>query len=172
MLELIDGRDIATIADRDLFTPLGITRWSWGKGTNGFFLPYVGLRMTPRDMLKLGNLMLQKGRWEGRAVVPAAWVDAVTAPRIPVPTKLFDLDGTGTQYGYTWWNGSTGDPDSGGRWYSTVGNGGQRIFVAPEKDLVVVMTAGEYGNSQIQAWETKLLRALLDALGPAKSLSD
>jgi len=161
MLELIDGRSIAEIAKSDLFEPLGITDWRWGKGWNGYYLPNAGIGLRSRDMLKIGELMLAHGSWQGRQVIPAAWVDEVTAPLIRVQTTAFDLDEQGTSYGYFWWNGTVDIQGQRTRWYSTVGNGGQKIFVVPSLELIVIMTGGEYGSLRMQIWETGLLREII-----------
>ena len=164
MLELIDGRPITEIVRTDLFLPLGIVDLKWGKGANGYPLPYAGLGLRSGDMLKLGELMLARGRWQGRQVIPAEWVDAVTSPLVKVETNFFDLDDQGTSYGFFWWNGTYDGQGVKTRWYSTVGNGGQKIFVVPALELIVVMTGGDYGQPEIQIWETGLLKKLLAAV--------
>ena len=164
MLELIDGRSIEEIARTELLEPLGIVDWKWGKGWNGYYLPNAGLGLRSRDMLKLGELMLARGEWRGRRIVPVAWIDEATSPLLRVQTNYFDLDDKGTSYGYFWWNGSVDWLGEGVSWYSTVGNGGQKVFVVPAKDLVVVMTAGDYGKPAIQLWETALLKRILAAM--------
>jgi CubicO group peptidase (beta-lactamase class C family) len=166
MLELIDGRLIAEIARTDLFVPLDITNWRWGKGWNGYCLPNAGIGLRSRDMLKLGELMLAHGRCQGRQVVPAAWVDTVTAPLIKVQTTAFDLGDQGTIYGYFWWNGTVDIQGQRIRWYSTVGNGGQKIFVVASFELIVIMTGGEYGSLRMQIWETELLSEILGTVTP------
>jgi CubicO group peptidase (beta-lactamase class C family) len=77
-------------------------------------------------MLKIGYLYLNEGRWEGKQVVPAAWVAASTRKHI---------DGTLQDgYGYQWWVADGGV-------YMALGYGGQYILVAPELDMVVVFTS-------------------------------
>lgn len=122
-----------------LFEPLGITDVEWIRDFLGRPMAYTGLRMRPRDMAKLGQLVLDHGRWQGRQIVPAAWIDASLEPRLPT-----GFDDTG--YGYFWW---TGRADWHGRslaWGAAFGNGAERIFVLPELDLCVAVTAGAYGD--------------------------
>ena len=67
-------------------------------------------------------------------------------------------------YGYFWWNSTTNGLGKVMRWFSTVGNGGQKIFIAPKLNLIVEMTAGDYGDPDIQIWETALLKQILAAI--------
>jgi len=161
ILELIDGRPLEAIAQADLWIPLGIEPVAWGRRSDGEVLAFAGLGLRSRDLAKLGQLVADRGRWEGLPVVPEDWIRRITAPRVDTHTGWFDLDDAGTWYGLGWW---TGTIDVGGqpqRWVSTVGNGGQRVFVVPELGRVVVLTAGDYGDPSIQIWETKLLATLM-----------
>jgi CubicO group peptidase (beta-lactamase class C family) len=78
-------------------------------------------------MAKLGYLYLHEGAWNGKQVVPAAWVRNSTAPHITA--------GSSMQYGYQWWISPQG------KWFAALGRFGQSIFVVPSLDLVVVFTA-------------------------------
>ncbi len=132
---------IETYAQLNLFGPLGIERFEWSKN-NGIPRAASGLRLTPRDMAKVGLTMLNGGRWDNRQVVPEQWVGASTSPHIGV-----DPDSTcGTKYGYLWWISpgcSTAPPSPG---FAGIGNGGQRIWVIPSRKLVAVLTAGLYND--------------------------
>ncbi|HVM97569.1 MAG TPA: serine hydrolase, partial [Candidatus Acidoferrales bacterium] len=129
------------LARTKLFEPLGISDWKWIGDVYGRPLAFAGLRMRPRDLVKLGRLLLDHGQWRGNQIVPAKWVDESLRPHIPIPNGL--------QYGYLWW---TGTVDHGGRklgWAAGFGNGGQRLFVVPELDMAVVVTAGAYNQAGI-----------------------
>ena len=93
-----------------------------------------GLRLRPRDMAKIGELLLRKGMWNGRRVVSEAWIEESTQAR-PAGRWL---------YGYQWWMGNSVVGDHAISWIAGVGLGGQRIYIAPAFDLVVVVTAGLY----------------------------
>jgi CubicO group peptidase (beta-lactamase class C family) len=115
-------------------------------------MAYAGLRLKPRDLLRIGQMMLDHGRWQGRQIVPAAWVKESIRPHVATGK------GAGTGYGYFWW---TGDIDWQGKtlaWSAAVGNGGQRLFLVPALDLAVVMTAGAYNDTGIVAKEGDLLK--------------
>lgn len=169
MLELIDGRPLERIAQTDLWEPLGITTVAWGRRVDGEVLAFAGLGLTVGDLAKLGRLVAQRGVWEGRRVVSEAWVDRLVAPRVDTGTTLFDLDGAGTSYGLGWWTGTLTIAGRAHRWASTVGNGGQRVFLVPDLERVVVLTAGDYGDPSIQQWETNLLgRLMTEAPSPQR----
>jgi CubicO group peptidase (beta-lactamase class C family) len=131
-------RDFARTA---LFEPLGIRDWEWVADPYGHPLAFAGLRMRPRDLAKIGRLVLGHGTWEGRQIVPSDWVTASLVAHIAT--------GDGLSYGYQWWMGTI---DRDGRpiaWAAAFGNGGQRLFVVPDLDLAVVVTAGTYNDPQI-----------------------
>lgn len=137
LLERRTGLHADAFAARYLFEPLGITEWRWFRNQEGHPHTGGGLSLRPRDMAKLGLLYLREGRWGDRQVVPASWVRTST-------TRHVDLSGRReVAYGYLWWIHRP-DPDGRGRQdiYAAEGFRGQYIFVVPEHDMVVVVTAG------------------------------
>jgi len=150
VLERLENRKFLDLVREDLLTPLGITSWAWATSTHGDPLGFAGLRLTPRDMGTIGLMVLAHGQWQGRHVVPRAWVDETTQTQIDTGTDLFSLDGRPAGYGYQWWTGTARGPSGPVAWASAIGNGGQRIFVVPDLDLVCVVTAGDYGDRAIQ----------------------
>jgi len=118
-----------------LFQPLGINHFEWLKDATGHTLGGTGLALTSEDMLRFGQLYLQKGKWDGLPLLPADWVIESTRSQIPVQA--------GVNYGYQWWVRPNGI-------YNALGWGGQQIMVIPQKDMVVVFTAGIHDAS----WNT------------------
>lgn len=118
-------------ARRELFEPLGISPDGWLTDRNGVALGGWGLRLSAREMAKLGYLFLRGGAWDGREIVTRAWVEAATAVH---------ADGGGTEptgYGYHWWiHNRLGA-------YMALGRGGQIVYVRPAKDLIVAMRADD-----------------------------
>jgi CubicO group peptidase (beta-lactamase class C family) len=158
------GKPLAELAREDLFAPLGITQFEWTGDIHGRALPFAGLRLRPRDMLKLGRLVNARGMWQGRQVVPADWIAESLRPRISTGMKFLSLNGKPMAYGYQWWLGQV---SWGGRelnWASALGNGGQRVFVVPELELSVVLTAGDYDEGPIHKAENQILQGLVAAL--------
>jgi CubicO group peptidase (beta-lactamase class C family) len=101
----------------------------------------------PRDAARIGQLVLNGGRWGGRELVPASWLQESTRPHVPTSEPL-------VRYGYQWWLAASSFGDSTTPWVAAFGNGGQRVFVLPELDLVVVVTAGNY--NQPENWRLPL----------------
>ncbi len=147
MLTMTTGQPLAKFAKQALFDPLGITHWEWWHGGN--LSAAWGLRLRPRDMAKIGQLVLDRGEWNGQQIVSAAWIQQMTAPQIPEWTMLpfagFD------SHGYLWWLGRSPIQGREIEWVSAVGWGGQRIFVVPSEDMVVAVTAGFFRRGALQS---------------------
>jgi CubicO group peptidase (beta-lactamase class C family) len=131
------GMPFKEFARRQLFEPLGIQDWEWVADLHGRAMPFNGLRLRPRDLAKIGRLVLNQGRWQGKQIVPEAWIKASLEPRFATGVSTF-------RYGYQWWEGSVAWQGKTLAWNAGFGNGGQRLFLVPDLDLVVVTTAGAY----------------------------
>ena len=132
------GEPLLAYCQRVLFDPLGFGPATWAKGRDGEFRAASGLRLLPRDLLKIGQLVLAGGVWDGRQIVPADWVKRATTPAVTIED--------GRRYGYQWYLGAVpaGAPQRWQRWMGGIGWGGQRLYVFPELDLVVAQTCGNY----------------------------
>ena len=137
-----------------LFTPLGIQRWEWRRGAHRQPLSYAGLRLSASDLLKLGCMMLDNGRWQGQAVVPANWVQATLKPQI-----AFAQGGGG--YSHHWWSGTVQRDGQNLATTAGLGNGGQRLYLVPALDMAVVFTAGQYNSPTIGAAQSRLFRQIV-----------
>lgn len=121
-----------TYAEEQLFQPLDIKRGSWEKiagGVNGG----AGLTLKPTDMLKIGQLMLNKGTYDGKQIVPEAWVERITNPY----HTLYEGEKEQEGYGYGWW---TLQYDSK-LLYAAKGYAGQNIAVMPTTNTIIITTA-------------------------------
>ncbi len=147
-------RDFARI---NLFEPLGITDWEWVGDVHGRPLAFTGLRLRPRDMLKIARLVADRGQWQGRQVVPVEWIGASMQPRV-------SADFGGLKYGYQWWMGSVDWQGKKLRWSGGFGNGAQRIFVVPDLDMTVAITAGAYDNAQAASYVNALLQEVVSTV--------
>lgn len=123
--------DTLEFADQYLFKPLGISNYKWELSPNGNPNGSWGLEMTPRDMAKFGYLYLHDGIWDEEQILPPDWVVLSTQPYHQVPDSLEPWD---LSYGFLWWIHGDG-------YYAAHGYKGQFIYLAPDLDLVVVITA-------------------------------
>jgi CubicO group peptidase (beta-lactamase class C family) len=134
------GRKLLTFAREQLFAPLGIQVAEWVNGTNGEAAAASGLRLRPRDLARIGQMLIDNGQWEGRQVVPADWLEQTFQPLVVADEFR--------RYGYHWYMGEfpvgTGRDARKERWVGAFGNGGQRLFVLPGIRLAIAITAGNY----------------------------
>jgi len=117
------------LARQTLFEPLGITEWYWGAGSTGVSMGAHGLHLKPRDLLRIGQLVLDGGEHGGVQRVSRAWLLESTAAQVDTP--YFDGDGNVRPYGYYWWL----VPGIG---YAASGHGGQYVLVVPRLSMVIV----------------------------------
>jgi CubicO group peptidase (beta-lactamase class C family) len=115
-----------------------------------------GLAVRPRDGIKLGQLYLSRGLWNGRRVVPSAWVEESTASHSSF-APMIDGD-LNHQYGYGWHINPLKTAGRTYRSFSAGGNGGQIVMVIPELDMVVAFNGGSYGEfSKWYRWSLDLV---------------
>lgn len=154
------GRPLDEFARETLFAPLGITDFDWPR-VKGDTNARGGLRLRPRDMAKIGQLVLAGGRWNDRQIVSKAWIDASTTPRLEASSSYF--------YGYLWWLGRSLHSGREIHWAAALGRGGQSIRIVPDLDLVVAVTAGYYQDYSPRAFQLQngVFRDVLRAIPPA-----
>jgi CubicO group peptidase (beta-lactamase class C family) len=143
---------LAEYAREKLYQPLGITVSDWVYMPNGEIAAASGARLRPRDTAKLGQIMLTGGVWNGRQVLPKGWAAESVKPRITGP---------GFDYGYHWRLGISLHAGREQRWFAGFGDGGQRLFIVPGLDLVVVINAGHYGQQLQSVIPTAILNDLV-----------
>jgi CubicO group peptidase (beta-lactamase class C family) len=131
------GRRLDLFAADTLFAPLHITGDIWARGLPDG-LPHAGggLSLRPRDMAKLGVVVLGEGRWQGRPVVHSGWIGLITSR---VTRGVRNWAGHTFDYGYGWWMTSDGGRDV----IAASGAMGQWIFIVPSANLVVVVTSDD-----------------------------
>lgn len=132
------GRQLDEFAQEELFGPIGVEQASWdrhgGGGTIGPFTnAHTGLHLSARELARVGYLLLRRGTWAGREVVPAGWIDTATAPSQELNPS----------YGYGFWTNAkrTYAPQLRPDTFLAAGYRGQRCYVVPSLDLVVVRVA-------------------------------
>lgn len=127
------GMPLLEFAHTRLFAPLGVEQAAWTPSLNGEAAAASGLRLRPGDLARIGQLVLQRGSWQGSQVVPADWIAASLTPRTPA----FE----GVQYGYHWYLVPRRD---GSPAVMGLGYGGQRLVAIPALDVVYVIFMGNY----------------------------
>jgi CubicO group peptidase (beta-lactamase class C family) len=166
ILHKVSGKRLDAFAKEALFDPLGIEDWDWD-GTAGFYPAAAsGLRLRPRDLAKIGQLVLQHGVWKGRQIVSSAWIDESMMPRRIITGKSLIFYGPEgiSSYGYLWWLGRLPTDHPEHDLIAAAGYGGQRLYILPDLDLVVVATAGVYdGKSSGLTGATALNEFVLPA---------
>jgi CubicO group peptidase (beta-lactamase class C family) len=153
------GRPLDEFAREALFEPLGISAVAWER-RKGDTDAGGGLRLRPRDMAKIGQLVLAGGRWNDRQIVSREWIETSTALKF----KATDDQ----SYGYLWWLGRSRLDGREVNWVGALGRGGQSIRIVPELDLVVVVTAGYYQDYSRTAFQLQygVFRDVLRGISP------
>ena len=166
VIERAAGKPLPEFAQEALFDKLGIPRanWRWDFKLNRSHRSDFGqIYLRPRDMLKLGILIQQRGQWQGRRVVSASWIEAAVA----VQSHVDDSD-YGLGIWHRWYGVRT---QAGERRVDTImlsGNGGQKVYLVPSLDLIAVFTGGSFNReSPVNEMMVRILLPALLAQKPA-----
>ncbi len=118
-------------ADKYLFGPLGIDTRPWDMDNRGYQKGNVALSLQSMDMIKIGKLYLNHGKWKNERIISSSWIENSTRKHIDTFSGYF-----GRGYGYLWWI----DEKDGMEYYFANGYGGQFIVVVPDLDMVITAT--------------------------------
>lgn len=133
VLRAATGRDLPSLLSEKIIAPLGLERDPYYiTDGEGVAFALGGLNLTTRDYARFGLMFAQGGAYDGRQIVPQAWVRRSTSPSAPTPQGAL-------RYGYQWWIPKDG-PDGV---FMARGIYGQYIYIDPERDVVIVTTGAD-----------------------------
>ena len=142
LVEIATDENIEDFAKENLFEPLQITNYDWSFEANKSSMTnFSQLKLTSRDLVKLAKTYQDGGKWKGKQIISENWVD-----------KTFSMEDG--DYGYLWYEKYF---DIGGKRYSSYqasGNGGQKVNIWPELDMITVFTGGNYNSYQLYGKST------------------
>jgi CubicO group peptidase (beta-lactamase class C family) len=154
------GKTLHEFARENLFDPLGMGATAWATGRDGEPFAASGARMSMRDLARIGLMMLHDGKVGERGVVPAEWVNRCVTPAVSADEVR--------RYGYQWFivDIAFGKPRGWAvgrleRMWMAQGEGGQRLFIIPALQLVVAITAGNYGREDQGIPPARILREVI-----------
>jgi CubicO group peptidase (beta-lactamase class C family) len=149
VLQKATGTRTDRYAQEKLFGPLGITDVQWVYSPLNIPQTGGGLRLTSRDLMKVAQLYVDGGMWQGRRIVDEAWVRTSTQPHARIDDQ--------TEYGYLWWLKSFKSGDKSYPAFFMSGNGGNKVAVFPALDVAVVITSTNYNTHGMHEQTEKLL---------------
>ncbi|MQA22990.1 serine hydrolase domain-containing protein [Rugamonas rivuli] len=153
LLERVSGQSVPDFAAANLFKPLGIEQVKWQFQPKGSAMTGGGLQLRSADLAKLGQLYLNGGRWEGKQIISSEWVRNSIAPHANARE--------GYDYGYLWWLQQFKVDERTVPAYGMSGSGGNKVFVLPEQDAVVVITTTNFQIRGAHPLSEKLLTSLI-----------
>ena len=137
VLQRAAGRPLPELFHALIAEPLAIRRYWMNLTPTGDAFMGGGVRFLPRDFMKLGQLMMNGGKWGGRRVVSTEWAKRATSPLVSFGSQ---------QYGYLWWVMEYPYQGRTLQAFYAGGNGGQVVMGIPELDLVVAFYGGNYSD--------------------------
>lgn len=150
------GKPLLEVLQESIFEPLGFKNAYWNTMPNNEAYLGGGAQLRPRDLLKIGQLYLDNGKWNGQQLIDQDWVELSLAPQAeitPATTGLSEEDFNQFYFGGTdglaWHLHKITVGDRQYESYEASGNGGQMVVVIPELDMVVGLTGGNYGQGYI-----------------------
>lgn len=156
-LSKLVNSSLKDFAEKNLFNPLSIKIETWFTDPQNRNLAGSELLMKPNDMLKIGTLILNKGKFQSKQIVSEEWINESIAEQVKLDS--WDVLPNANGYGYYWWRRKT----NGHQAFVAVGYGGQLICIVPDLKMVIVTTCflGEKNRGRI---ELKKLHGFIDEI--------
>lgn len=142
LVEYYAGEPLEEYARKNLFAPMGITTYEWRFDPDSSSrTTFSQMYLRPRDLVKLGVMYLDEGKWQGRQILPAPWVEKTFTQHDP-------------EFGFLWRFKTFEVNGKAYRSYLATGNGGQKINIWPDLHMVTVFTGGNYNSYELYGRDT------------------
>jgi CubicO group peptidase (beta-lactamase class C family) len=156
VVEIATGETFDRYVQSRLFDPLGIDAVEWRRSPSGEVQSGGQIRLRAGDLAQLGRMVLDRGRWQGRQVVPEAWIAEMLTPHRQV--------GEHVHYGYLWWFTPVRSPRGHEPSWRMQGNGGNVVAIFRDYDAVVVVQTANYNQRDADERTFSILSSALAAL--------
>ncbi|WP_375562431.1 serine hydrolase domain-containing protein [Bernardetia sp. OM2101] len=150
VIETKSNKNLEQYAAEKLFSKLNITKWKWEKAKDGTTFGAFSLFLKPRDLGKLGQLLLQNGKWNTKQLIDSTYLKNATTTQVSANSH-------NEPYGYYFWILPAWNA------YYADGHGGQFVLVVPNKNLVIVYTAWGYTNQIFWDKSNELMTLLISS---------
>jgi CubicO group peptidase (beta-lactamase class C family) len=160
VIEKASDQDLESFAREHLFTPLGIKRWRWLKDRGGHAKGQGNLFLTASDSTKIGQMVIQNGKYQDRQIISKKWLKASLKPRIDISEE----DPYASDYGYYWYRQTYQVKGKTIELFFASGNGGNKIYLIPKEQMVITIQSTAYGQSHGHRRSEKILLAILEGL--------
>lgn len=149
------GMSTRAYAQEKLFNPLGIRVGGWDQDPQGYYMGGNNVALSPFALLKIGELVLNMGEYEGQQVVPRSWIRNAT--QVYTRSNYNDYD-----YGYMWWQKEAANRTVIFAW----GNGGQYSMILPDLDAVISITSDVNRRGNSRRYQQRIFSFLEDEIIP------
>ncbi|MEQ9307858.1 MAG: serine hydrolase [Balneolaceae bacterium] len=149
------GMNTKAFAEKYLFDPLNIVVGGWDRDPQGNYMGGNNLALKPTDMLKIGQMLIDDGKFDGQQIISHDWI--INSFKTYTYSNYNPYG-----YGYHWWNTKTGDYTTFFAW----GHGGQYIMMVPELDAVVIMTSSVTNASRRRTYKRPVFYLLEEHIIP------
>lgn len=156
VVENATGESFDRYVQRRLLDPLAVRSVQWRRSPSGEIQAGGQLRISDADLLKIGRLVLDRGRWQGRQLLPEAWIAEMLRP--------WRQPGQYVWYGYLWWSMPVRSPRGFEPSWMMQGNGGNSVALFREYDAVAVIQSENYNRDKADRWSHQLLQSALASL--------
>jgi len=157
VLDAVVPGDAKSFIKNELLNKMGIATYRWDNDISDLPAGAYGTSMTSRDMIKWGTLVMNKGKWQGKRLLPEAFIAKATS-------EIINTDIHNTSYGYFWWQTDMRVGDKNYFSKSARGGGGQYIMIFEQLDLVVAVTSHNIPGSDdntVKLIQNRLLPAFV-----------